>query len=86
LSAAANLSPISLNGKSSSGLPVAYALVSGKATLDGNLLRPTAPGLVVIRAIQPGDDTFSAAEPVEQAFRFGVGLNFPPVAVRLRNP
>jgi hypothetical protein len=61
--------PVTLAAKSSSGLPVTYELVSGPAVLDGPTLRLTnAPGLVIVRASQGGNDIFLPATPAERAF------------------
>jgi len=54
-----------LEAISDSGLPVAYAIVSGPATLNGNLLTITGAGTVVVAASQAGDDNFLPAEAVE---------------------
>jgi sugar lactone lactonase YvrE len=52
---------ITLSATSSSGLPVTFQLVSGNATLQGNVLTPKGHGAVVVRAIQSGDGTYAAA-------------------------
>ena len=52
-----------------SGLPVAFALVSGPAVLDDDFLEFTGrPGVVTIRATQPGDATRLPAAPVTRSF------------------
>lgn len=51
---------------SNSGLPVSFRLVSGPATLVGNLLTITDAGSVVISAEQAGNANYSAATPVER--------------------
>ncbi|MCC6235320.1 MAG: immunoglobulin domain-containing protein, partial [Verrucomicrobiales bacterium] len=58
-------SPVTLTAHASSGLPVTYALVSGPATLDGNVLTPSAAGTARVRASQPGNTTYLPATPVE---------------------
>lgn len=61
--------PFSLTASATSELPVTFALVSGPATLDGDVLSPTGrPGLVTLRATQPGDAVFLAAPPVTFSF------------------
>jgi hypothetical protein len=65
-------SRITLNATASSGLPVSYGLVSGAASLSGNFLVGSG-GNVVVRAIQSGNATFEAAEPVEHTFSFIAG-------------
>ncbi len=60
--------PISLNATASSGLPVAYSVVSGPATLSGSILTITGAGSVVVRASQAGNAFYSAAPDSDQSF------------------
>jgi len=60
--------PVALAATASSGLPVSYAVLSGPATVSGNQLRITGPGLVTVEARQPGDDFFLEATAVARAF------------------
>jgi hypothetical protein len=61
--------PFTLAAKSTSGLPVAFEVVSGPAVLDGRTVTLTkVPGLVIIRATQKGDAAFLPASPAERAF------------------
>ncbi|GAB5527532.1 MAG: hypothetical protein Roseis2KO_54040 [Roseivirga sp.] len=60
--------PIALAATSDSGLDISYSLVSGPATLAGNILSMTATGAITIRADQPGDDRYNAATSVTQTF------------------
>lgn len=60
--------PFTLTATSSSGLPVALSVVSGPATLAGNLLRITGAGTVTVRASQAGSSTFNAAPEVDRSF------------------
>ncbi|WP_375446066.1 PKD domain-containing protein [uncultured Fibrella sp.] len=54
---------------SSSGLPVTIYRLTGPAYMDGNRVRLTGnPGLVTLRAVQSGNDTFQPAQTVEQNF------------------
>ncbi len=66
---------ITLNATSSAGLPVTYTLASGPATLSGNVLTLRgAPGTVMIRATQAGNDSYNAATEVVRSFAvIGVG-------------
>ncbi|RRB06445.1 M4 family metallopeptidase [Larkinella rosea] len=57
-----------LSATASSKLAVSFEIVSGSATLSGNRLTPTKPGVVTVRAIQAGNDQFAAAAPVERKF------------------
>lgn len=56
---------VSLQASSSSGLPVHLEVVSGSATLNGDVLYPTS-ATVIVQATQPGDSLFDAAQPVSQ--------------------
>ncbi len=58
--------PVPLLAAASSGLPVQFQVVSGPVTLTTNGLRLEAAGTAVIRALQTGDDSFSAADPIER--------------------
>lgn len=60
--------PFAVSASASSGLPVAFSILSGPATVAGNLVSLTGAGVVTVRASQPGDATYAAATPVDQAF------------------
>ncbi|MBN9297400.1 MAG: heparin lyase I family protein [Filimonas sp.] len=57
---------VSLTATASSGLPVAYTVVSGPGTITGNQLKFTDEGQIVVQASQPGDSIYAAASPVTQ--------------------
>ncbi len=58
-----------LNATASSGLEVTYEIVHGPASVSGNVVTlDGTPGMVSIRAIQPGDDTWAPAPEVINAF------------------
>lgn len=59
-----------LEATATSQLPVSFALVSGSAALHGNRLSSVAPGTVVVRATQPGDENFDPAPDVLGAISF----------------
>ena len=60
---------VSLSATASSGLPVGFELVnSTNAVLVGNVLTFTAAGSVSVRAVQPGNVMWAAAEPVTNTF------------------
>lgn len=59
--------PLTLSATASSGLPVSFSVVSGAATLTGNVLTPTAAGVVVIKASQAGNAQYNAAADVSQS-------------------
>jgi alpha-tubulin suppressor-like RCC1 family protein len=64
--------PFSLSATSSSGLPVAYTVVTGPATVSGNLVTLTGgTGGVTIRATLPGNPRFLPG--AEQLISFNVG-------------
>ena len=52
--------PVSLTATASSGLPVTFSVVSGNATVVGNLLTVNDGALVTVRAQQVGDGNFNA--------------------------
>ncbi len=56
--------PIKLEAASSSGLDVKYAVLSGPATVSGNIISLTGSGTVVIEASQQGNSKYQAALPV----------------------
>jgi parallel beta-helix repeat protein len=60
--------PFALAATASSGLPVSYRVVSGPATLSGNMLTLTGTGTVSVEAMQAGNTTYNAATPVTQSF------------------
>ncbi|MGB6092239.1 MAG: hypothetical protein WBF83_00595 [Moheibacter sp.] len=60
--------PFELNATSSSGLPIDYSIVSGPATVSGNVVTLTGlGGTVIIKASQSGNSNYYPAE-VERAF------------------
>jgi len=61
--------PITLDATASSGLPISYELVTGPATLNGNILTLTgAPGVVKIKAMQNGNENWQPAPSVSRTF------------------
>ena len=58
--------PIALNATASSGLPVAFALVSGNATISGSTLTINDGNPVTVRASQAGSANYNAAPSVTQ--------------------
>jgi hypothetical protein len=82
---------VTLTATASSGLPVLFSVVSGPATVSGNLLTLTAAGTVVIAADQGGNSNYSAAVEVTRILVVlgrlaGVNLSANPNPVFLRNP
>ncbi len=68
-------SGVRLNATATSGLTVAFTLVSGAATVSGGIL--TGSGDVVVRANQAGDSTWAAAEAVSRTISFVAGALSP---------
>ncbi|MBN8459340.1 MAG: chitobiase/beta-hexosaminidase C-terminal domain-containing protein [Verrucomicrobia bacterium] len=60
--------PLAMSASASSGLPVSYSVLSGPATVAGNTLTITDAGTVTVRAIQSGNEVYSAAPCVDQSF------------------
>ncbi len=60
--------PFALSATATSGAPVTFTVVSGPATVSGNLVTLTGAGPVTIRATEPGNANFLAATPVDQSF------------------
>lgn len=58
--------PVALSATASSGLPVSFAVVSGPATLNGNMLTLTGPGEVTVQAQQAGNANFLPAPAVDR--------------------
>ncbi|QSE99254.1 T9SS type A sorting domain-containing protein [Fulvivirga lutea] len=59
---------VTLSASSSSGLTVSFDIVSGAATVSGNVVTFTDLGTVVVSASQAGDSEFLPAVSVEQTF------------------
>jgi len=57
--------PLALTATAGSGLPVSFGLVSGPATLLGNVLTPTGSGPLVVRASQAGNGNHQPAADVD---------------------
>ena len=59
-----------ISATASSGLGVSFQIVSGPATLSGNIVSINGvEGTVTIRAIQAGNSIYLAAPPVERSFK-----------------
>ncbi|HNU52412.1 MAG TPA: SdrD B-like domain-containing protein [Verrucomicrobiota bacterium] len=66
--------PVECEASASSGLPVGFEVVSGPGALEGNELRTTGAGTIVVRAVQGGDALWLPAPPVEQTIEVARGL------------
>jgi hypothetical protein len=60
--------PFVLNATASSGLPIAYTVSGGPASVTNNVLSVTGAGTVTVAATQTGNTTYSPAPPVMQSF------------------
>ena len=61
--------PFAISATATSGLPVTLSVLSGPATLVGNIVTLSGQtGVVVIRASQPGDAQYNAAPAVDRTF------------------
>ncbi len=77
-------SPV-LAATASSGLPVSYTVVSGPATLSGNVVTITGVGTVSIKATQNGGGAYGPAQPVTVSFVVSKStqtITFPPIAAQ----
>jgi uncharacterized protein (TIGR03437 family) len=60
--------PFSVAATASSGLPVTITVLSGPATISGNVLTLTDEGVVTLQASQSGNANYLAATSVQQQF------------------
>ncbi len=77
---------IVLGAAASSGLTVAYRIVSGAATIGGDTVYITGAGTITVEASQPGDDNYGIAPPVQQSFTVAKAsqtITFTPVTPKL---
>ncbi|PSR52709.1 hypothetical protein AHMF7605_03795 [Adhaeribacter arboris] len=54
--------PFTISATASSGLSVTFSIVSGPATVKGNIVTLTGAGKVTVKARQAGNDTYKSAE------------------------
>lgn len=61
--------PFTIEATATSGLPVSFEILSGPATIDGNLITLTGEqGEVAVQATQEGNGTYDPADPVINYF------------------
>jgi len=60
--------PFSVSATASSGLPVSLSILSGPATISGNMVTITGSGTITVRASQPGNGSFNPAPTVDRSF------------------
>ena len=70
----------SLNASAGSGLSVTFSVLSGPATIAGNMVSVTGLGTVTITASQAGNGDFTAAASVNQSFPVALGLTITTLA------
>lgn len=71
-----NLS-VTISAATTSGLPVSFSVVSGPATISGNIVTLTGLGTVTISASQAGDANYLPATPVNRNFCVSVSALSP---------
>jgi len=77
--------PFAPAGTASSGLALAFEVLSGPAAVEAGKIRLTGVGSVVLRATQPGNADYNAALPVDRTFTVSQGtqtLTFAPVGAK----
>ena len=67
--------PFPIIATASSGLPVNFAIISGLAGIDGNIVTVINKGLVVVRASQAGNLIYAPATNVDQTLVVAPGNN-----------
>ena len=81
--------PFGINANSSAGLAINFTIISGPASINGNLITLDGiPGTVVVRASQSGNQHYNPALVVDQSFEvispnFGQTINFPELSDKL---
>jgi hypothetical protein len=60
--------PFTASASASSGLPVAFSILSGPASVVSSNVTITGAGTVTVRASQTGDANFLSATPIDQSF------------------
>ncbi len=68
--------PFELQASSSSGLPVQFKVLKGKADLEDNLLTIKGIEEIVVQAFQQGSETFAPADPVTQTIKLDMSSIF----------
>jgi alpha-tubulin suppressor-like RCC1 family protein len=66
--------PFVASAGATSGTTVGISVVSGPATVANGIVTLTAPGTVTLRAMNPGNANYEAAEPVERTFTVGKAI------------
>jgi sugar lactone lactonase YvrE len=66
-------SPIAMHATASSSLGLVYTIVSGPATVAGNMVSVNGAGTIKVQATQPGNNTYAPAS-ATQSFNVGPAL------------
>ncbi len=78
--------PFTLSATASSNLPVSYTVISGPATVSGNVLTIIGAGKLEVEAKQAGNSTYNAAAPVDESFTVAqAALTITPTAGQFMN-
>jgi len=81
--------PFGINASSTSGLAINFTIISGPASINGNLITLDGiPGTVVVRASQSGNQHYNPAPIVDQSFEvtspnLNQTINFPALSDKL---
>src|SRR5207253_2278962 len=60
--------PFPVGAAANSALPITFSIMSGPATIAGNLITLTGAGQVTVRASQAGNDNYNPGVDVDQSF------------------
>lgn len=77
--------PFTISATASSGLPITFSIVSGPATISGNIITLTGAGIVVVKASQAGNANFDgvSAEQTFKVLQASQTLNFKEIADKI---
>jgi len=80
-----NTSPdFEVHATSNSGLPVTFEIVSGPASINGNIISLSGtPGIVTVKALQSGNTTYYPAESIQSFEVLDLSSYHPTVTTRL---
>nr|WP_294940593.1 cadherin-like beta sandwich domain-containing protein [uncultured Mucilaginibacter sp.] len=60
--------PFAISATTNAGLPVSFTVLSGPATISGDMVTLTGAGVITLQANQPGNSQYDAANVVTQSF------------------
>ena len=60
--------PFTISASASSALPISFSIVSGPASISGNIITLNNTGTIVVRASQTGSVNYEAASAIDQSF------------------